>query len=203
MMLETGGEIPHKQEFCDILRKIETQAHRAGEIIRRLRKLVVRRESQFQHFDIRDAIHEVTALMNVDLQKMNVRLKIEADEDLPLVSADRIQIEQVILNLTRNAMESMSSSNTDQPQLDISATKTTAETLEISISDNGPGIKQEDRERVFEQFYSTKAEGMGMGLSISSTIVEAHGGRLYATDAPPTGARFCFTLPIQDEGRSE
>jgi two-component system sensor kinase FixL len=115
---------------------------------------------------------------------------------VPNVLADRIQIEQVILNLVRNALEAMEVAHVPRPVLEISVSWSGEMEVRVEVTDNGPGVRAAEVDRVFEQFFSTKNEGMGMGLSISRTIIEAHGGRLYAANAAGGGATFRFTLPI-------
>lgn len=196
MMLESASETPHSEKLSEVLSKIEAQAQRAGEIVRRLRKLVVRRDSMYHAVDLGDAIREVVALVDADVAQSGVEIRISAPDEVPGVLADRIQIEQVILNLVRNAMEAMEFARIQQPLLAISVSTTTDGTIDVEISDNGQGIASTDVDRVFEQFYSTKDKGMGMGLSISRTIIEAHGGRLYVANTSANGTMFRFTLPV-------
>ncbi|TWU06833.1 Sensor protein FixL [Symmachiella macrocystis] len=196
MMLESASATPHSEKLSEVLSKIEAQAQRAGEIVRRLRKLVVRRDSMYHAVDLDDAIREVVALVDADVAQSGVEVRIGAPDEVPGVLADRIQIEQVILNLVRNAIEAMEVARIQQPLLAISVSATTDEMIDVEVADNGPGIASTDVDRVFEQFYSTKDNGMGMGLSISRTIIEAHGGRLYVANTSANGTMFRFSLPV-------
>jgi len=196
MMLESAPGTPHAEKISEIVGKIEAQALRAGEIVRRMRKLVVRRASMYHAVDLLDAIREVLALVDSDVAQTGVEIRIAVSDNVPCVLADRIQIEQVILNLVRNAIEVMDAARIPEPVLEISVSVPTDEMVNVEVADNGPGIASADVGRIFEQFYSTKNNGMGMGLSISRTIIEAHGGCLYMGNTAASGTMFRFTLPV-------
>ncbi len=196
MILDSAESTPQSATLVDIINKIESQAQRAGEIVRRLRKLVVRRDSLYHAVDLMAAIREVMALVDADATHAGVETRIHTSGDVPCVLADRIQIEQVILNLVRNALEAMEVADVRRPRLEISVTTTPNDEVSVEVADNGPGVRPAEADRVFEQFYSTKNEGMGMGLSISKTIIEAHGGKMRVRKSATGGATFHFTLPI-------
>ena len=170
-------------------------AHRAGEIIGRIRALVRKHPPRRERVDINAIILEVIALVRYDVQRHGVSVRTELDERLPLVLADRIQLQQVLLNLMMNAIEAMSAGAETPREVSITS-MTDADAVAISVADTGPGLSPATRERLFEAFHTTKPHGMGMGLAISRSIVDAHGGRLWATDTEPRGAVFQLRLPI-------
>jgi two-component system sensor kinase FixL len=183
--------------------KAAAQALRAGDIIRRLRDFVARGENERSVEHARKLIEEASALALVGAKNLGVRARFNFDPGVDLVLVDRIQIQQVLLNLTRNAIEAMTdgarSGDGPDPQggreLIVAAASATPEAIEVAIADSGPGLAPEVAGRLFDAFVSTKPGGMGMGLSISRTIVEAHGGRLWAEANPGGGTVFRFTLP--------
>jgi signal transduction histidine kinase len=138
----------------------------------------------------------VISLALRELESSQVILRSEFAEDLPLVQGDRIQLQQVILNLIRNASDAMRDIDDRQRDLAIKTAKTEPDGLLVTIQDSGPGIDPTKLDRIFDTFYTTKPDGLGMGLSVCRTIVEAHGGKLWATAAGPHGAIFQFTLPV-------
>src|SRR5207244_2025054 len=135
-------------------------------------------------------------------QRNGVRLQTRFAVDLPLAPADRVQLQQVITNLTVNAIEAMSSAGDRLRELTIASGNDNANTVFVEVQDTGPGIDPADLDRLFQSFYTTKPDGIGMGLAISRSIVEAHGGRLSAAPNQPHGAVFCFTLPVDEQGRA-
>jgi len=131
--------------------------------------------------------------------KNGIRLRTQLAEGLPAIRGDRVQLQQVMLNLILNATEAMSRTNGGHRELLIE-TQTESDCVVVAVRDSGPGLSQPDLERVFEAFYTTKSSGLGMGLSICRSIVEANGGRLWASANVPTGAAFQFTVPIRPDG---
>lgn len=192
------SEIPSDQALLlkSALDKSAEQAIRAGQIIRRLRDFVARGESDRHVDSLSKIIEEASALALVGAKELgiHVRLRLSAAGDLALV--DRIQIQQVLLNLIRNAIESMKTST--RKELTISKELLGDQTVIVSVSDTGSGIDPEIRDQLFQPFVTTKSEGMGVGLSISRTIIDAHGGKLWVDDNPAGGAHFRFTLPSAD-----
>lgn len=179
------------------LERIVRDGSRAGEVIGRVRALVKKMPPRTDLFDINDAILEVIALAHRELQKHPVDLQTRLSSEVPLVTADRIQLQQVILNLIVNAIDAMSGV-VDRPlDLVVSSGRSDPNDVFVEVRDSGPGLDQENLNRLFDSFYTTKTEGMGMGLSISRSIVEAHGGRLWAMPNEPHGAVFRFTLPVE------
>jgi signal transduction histidine kinase len=149
--------------------------------------------------DINETILEVIALTRSEVLRNGVLLQIELAEGLPFIRGDRIQLEQVMLNLIVNAVEAMSGMSEGSRELLISAAADTSNGALVSIRDTGPGLARETAEHLFNAFYTTKPGGMGMGLSICRSIIEAHGGRLWATANVPQGAVFQFTLSSHRE----
>ncbi len=144
---------------------------------------------------INEAIREVIALTHGEAVKNGVSVRTQLAEGLPIIEGDRVQLQQVILNLIVNAIEAMSGTDEAPRELLISTEKAEPDGVLVAVRDSGPGLAPETLERLFEAFYTTKADGMGMGLSICRSIIEAHGGRLWASANEPRGAVFQFTVP--------
>jgi two-component system, LuxR family, sensor kinase FixL len=176
----------------DAIERAADQALRAGQIIRRLRQFVARGESERQPEDLVKLIEEASALALVGIKEAGVRVSFAFDPRVTYVLVDKIQIQQVILNLMRNAIEAMQ--ETPRRELTISTTEINDQTVEIAVSDSGPGVAKEIAHQLFQPFITTKAYGMGVGLSISRTIVETHGGRLWVEPNPGGGSIFRLTL---------
>jgi signal transduction histidine kinase/PAS domain-containing protein len=187
---------PAMQDMSEIIDDIATQAIRAGEIIRRLRQFVTKHPPEKRDVNVNGLVEAVAGFMEADFRKHKVELHLELDESLPVVSADVIQIEQVVLNLMRNAVEAMHEAESDPRQLTIHTGPASGNDVRVVISDTGPGMDQEMLTRIFEPFVSTKSQGIGVGLSISCSIIERHGGRLWAESMPGRGAVFSFKLPV-------
>jgi C4-dicarboxylate-specific signal transduction histidine kinase len=178
---------------------VVADGHRAGEIIGRIRALAKKAPPQKDWIDLNEVIREVIALARSDVQRSGIALDTRLSDDMPLVLADRIQLQQVILNLIINAIEAISGTG-DRPRelLICSGTDETKRIL-VTVRDSGPGLDPKILDRLFDAFYTTKPQGMGMGLAISRSIIEAHDGRLWATANSDTGATFHFTLPTGGE----
>ena len=174
------------------------QALRAGQIIRQLREFVARGKSERQPENLARVVEEASALALVGIGESGVRVAFEFDPQAETVFAARIQIQQVLLNLIRNGVEAMQGA--EPRQLVIATRRIDAGMAEVSVADTGPGISEEVAARLFQPFVTTKPQGMGVGLSISRTIVEAHGGRLWVEPRPGGGAVFRLTLPMGDDG---
>jgi C4-dicarboxylate-specific signal transduction histidine kinase len=175
---------------------IQADGHWAGEIIGRIRALVKKAPPQKDWLDINETIREVIALARSELQRNGIVLETRlSDAVQPLIFADRIQLQQVILNLIMNAVEAMSEMSDGPRQLMIRTDTNESGGIVVAVRDSGPGLKPDDLHRLFTPFYTTKPEGMGMGLAICRSIIEAHGGRLWATANLDRGATFQFTLP--------
>lgn len=173
------------------------QATRAGEIIRRLRSFVRKGETHKTYTDINHVVNEVAHFLETQIKDQQVTLRYQLEDNLPPVLADIIQLEQVLINLLKNAIESMADSQ--EQILTISSRRINSEHIEVCVIDSGHGISEDKLKRIFNPFYTTKESGMGMGLSISRSIIEAHDGKLYAENNPQQGSHFCFTLSVKDE----
>jgi PAS domain S-box-containing protein len=178
---------------------IIADGHRAGEIIGRIRALAKKTPPRKDWLDINETILEVVALARSEAQKHRVSLKTQLSNDLPVILADRIQLQQVILNLIINAIEAMSAVTDGARELWVGSTKGESSAVLLTVRDSGPGLAPDNLDRLFTPFYSTKPEGMGMGLAICRSIVEAHGGKLWASANDDRGATFQFTLPAGGE----
>jgi signal transduction histidine kinase len=195
--LLSGKDNLNVEELREILQEIVSDDKNAGQIIQRLRALLLRGETQFQHLELSDLLSDVLALARGTLKERNVQVNSRVDEDLPEVQGDRVELQQVLLNLLLNASESMSGNPARDRRIEVVVTVADDEgAVRVSVLDCGKGIAADQLERVFDPFFTTKDGGMGLGLAISHSIVAAHGGRLWATNRPDRGAAFHFTLPI-------
>jgi PAS domain S-box-containing protein len=192
---------PHLEEVRQALSHIVKNGHRAGEIIKRLRALVKKTPPQRERLDINDVVREVIALTRSEVQKRGIILQTRLAADLPQVLGDRVQLQQVILNLIVNAAEAMSGEGDGRLELLIDSGGDLSSEVLIAVRDSGPGLKEEGLDHLFDAFYTTKPNGMGMGLAISRSIIASHGGRLWASRNLPHGATFQFTLPTHRETR--
>lgn len=199
-LLESGSAESAKL-LPEAMEKAAEQALRAGQVIRRLRDFVARGESERRVEDLRKLIEEASALALVGAKDRGVRVEYQFDPRFEFVLADKVQIQQVLLNLMRNALEAMESSQ--KRELIVSTAPAPQNLVAISVSDTGTGISSEVSAQLFQPFVTTKRQGMGVGLSISRTIVEAHGGSIAAQPNPEGGTVFSFTLPAvsQEEAR--
>ncbi len=191
-----AAEPPNVEEVRKSLERITKDGHRASEVIGRVRALARKMPPRKDPLDINETVGEVLALTERELQGNSVKVSVRFSRDLPLTRGDRIQIQQVILNLVVNAIEAMKGTSETHRQLSVSTGPDSAN-LFVEVRDTGSGLAAAQRERLFQSFYTTKEGGMGMGLSLSRSIVEAHGGRLYAAANEPNGAVFRFTLPVE------
>lgn len=179
---------------------ITRQAHRAGEIITRLRRFVRQGEFQSDLVQTDELIHDVVQLCQADLNDHGVTLELDLDDHLPQVSVDTIQIQQVMVNLVRNAIDAMDEDPPDDtPTIRIQVGNTDEREVLITVSDNGPGMDEQQVLKIFDPFFTTKANGMGIGLTISQSIIEMHGGRIWAQRLEDRGLRMCVSLPIGSE----
>ena len=195
-----GGQRPDLEEARQALAHIIEDGKRAGEIIDRIRGLIKRAPSRNDRLDINETILEVIALTRSEMQRNGVSLRTRFANGLPLVQGDRIQLQQVILNLIVNAVEAMSDARDAARDLLISTGKDPSNAVLVDVRDSGSGLDPKGLNRVFDAFYTTKPSGIGMGLPICRSIIEAHGGRIWATANLPQGADFKFTLPVGENG---
>jgi signal transduction histidine kinase/ligand-binding sensor domain-containing protein len=187
---------PDIEEAREALGRIVSDSMRAGEVIHRIRSLIGRAPLRKDPLDVNEAINEAISLVDGEIRKHRVSLKLQLSDQLPQILADRIQLQQVLLNLIRNALEAMASEN--PRELEIGSQLGDSRDVLITVRDSGSGLDPKAINKLFNHFYTTKAEGMGMGLTISRSIIEAHGGRLWATANFPRGAVFHFTVPIEE-----
>lgn len=186
------------QKLPDMLRKANQQAIKAGQIIHRMREFVKTRTIQLANVDINNLIIDSMAMCEADLKHGDISHRLELANNLPVVYIDDVQIEQVLLNLIRNSIDALKNLPEQAPrQLCIQTHVDSAKFVEVRVKDNGPGISQAEQEKILTPFYSTKPSGMGMGLSISRSLVEAHDGTLRFNSIPGKGATFYFTLPVK------
>jgi PAS domain S-box-containing protein len=193
-----GARPPDLDETRQTLGRIVRDGTRAGEVIGRIRALVKKVPPRRDLLDINQAIREVVALTQTEMQRNDVRLQSRLADRLPLVSADRIQLQQVLINLIINAIEAMAGTSDWSRELAILSDTDDANDVFVEVQDTGPGLDPENLDRLFESFYTTKPDGIGMGLAISRSIAEAHGGQLSAAPNNPCGAVFRLTLPVEE-----
>jgi C4-dicarboxylate-specific signal transduction histidine kinase len=175
---------------------VVSDVDRAGNVIGGIRKLITKTPApRDDRLDVNEAIREMIVLTRGEALKNGVSVLMQLAEGLPLIQGDRVQLQQVVLNLILNAVESMSSVDDARRELSIGTGRREADEILVAVRDSGPGIDPEHLERVFDSFYTTKPDGMGLGLSICHSIIDAHGGRLWAAPNEPRGAAFQFTLP--------
>ena len=191
-----------RDEVLDFVGQISEQANRAGEIIRHLRDFVHRADSGRSPIDINDLICDVAVLLEVEMRLHDVRLELELDRSLPEVNIDRIQIEQVVTNLVYNAIEAAQEVPQEYRTVTVRTSRSDTNLIEVAVEDTGKGLQTKNVDRLFEPFYTTKENGMGLGLSISRSIVESHGGRLQATPDAERGTTFRFTL-LSAQGKGD
>jgi C4-dicarboxylate-specific signal transduction histidine kinase len=194
-----GGAQPNFDEARKAVDRIIKDSYRASDVISRVRALVKKAPARNDLVDLNEVIVEVLALVQNQARRAGVVLKRELATDLPPVRGDRVQLQQVILNLIINGLEAIAKNKNGERDLSISSGHDESKGVTVAVRDSGEGIDPANLERVFDAFFTTKADGMGMGLAISRTIIESHGGRLWATSNSPRGAVFQFTLPAGSE----
>ena len=192
-------ETPDLDKSREVIGRMINDGMRASEVIKRIRDLLHKAPPEKALLNINETVQEVIELVSSDLLRSKVKLQAELAADLPPVNGDRIQLQQVILNLILNARDAMSEVRTHPRELLITTLKSKSGEVVVAVRDSGTGLDPKDAERIFDPFFTTKSEGMGLGLSISRTIIEAHGGTLWATPNEPQGAVFQFTLPAENE----
>jgi signal transduction histidine kinase len=186
---------PDVAEVRETLACIMNENGRVSDIVDRIGALIKKAPPQKEVVDLNAAILEVTALSHSEAIKTRVTVGMQLADELPRIQCDRVQLQQVMLNLIVNAIQSMSGVADDNRELHISTVSIEPEGVCVAVRDTGHGLRPESLPHLFEPFYTTKADGMGMGLSICRSIIEAHGGRLWATGCEPRGALFQFTIP--------
>jgi C4-dicarboxylate-specific signal transduction histidine kinase len=194
-----GKEPPDLEQARQALNRIFANGNRASEVISRIRGLIKKTPPSKDAVEINEAILEVIALTRGEVLKNDVSVQTQLAEDLPPIQGDRVQLQQVILNLIINAVEAMRCVSERARELLIRTGKDASGGVLVVVQDSGPGVSPESFDRLFDAFYTTKPSGMGMGLSICRSIIEAHDGRLWAVPHDGPGATFQFTLPIDGE----
>jgi len=189
-----AGPIPNLSEAREALARITRDGKRASDVIGRIRALVKKSSTEKAGLDLNEAIQEVVVLVQSEIQKSEVTLQMELAIDLPQILGNRVQLQQVILNLVMNGIEAMSAVTDRSRDLLIRSCKYESDKVLVAAQDSGIGIDSQNLEKIFDAFYTTKSQGMGMGLAISRSIVESHGGRLWAVPNIGPGATFQFTL---------
>lgn len=184
------------EDLSEAIKGIHNQSHRAGEIIHSLRDFIGKQESCVSLTDINELIRLVIRLVKSEISINQVEVVLELDESLPEIVIEKILIEQVLLNLTRNAIEAMIEHPDTYRKLLIRTSINSNNMIQVNIEDTGPGLPYTDPDHVFGAFYSTKSQGMGMGLTICRSIIESHEGKLWAVNKKPHGAKFSFSLPL-------
>jgi signal transduction histidine kinase len=179
--------------------RVIAEGHRASEIIGRIRALAKKAPPRKDWLDVNETIHEVIALAHSEVQRNGVALETQLSDDVPVILADRIQMQQVLLNLMMNAIEAMSGAGEGPRELLVRSGIDESQGVLVAVQDSGPGLDPKSLDHLFDAFYTTKPDGLGMGLAISRSLVEAHGGRLWATANEGRGATFQFTLPSGSE----
>jgi signal transduction histidine kinase len=188
------------EEARQSVSRVIADGHRTGEIIGRIRALAKKAPPRRDWVDINDTLREVLVVAQNEVQRHRVALRTRLLDDLPALWGDRIQLQQVMLNLLTNAIEAMSWVGEGPRELWVETARGESAEVVITVRDSGPGLAPQHLDRLFDAFYTTKPDGLGMGLAISRLIVESHGGRLWATGNVPTGAAFQFTLPMGSAG---
>ncbi|MGE5839750.1 MAG: PAS domain S-box protein [Deltaproteobacteria bacterium] len=187
---------PDMKEVGEILGDIIRDDNRAAEVIRKIRSLLKKEETRYETLNLNDVIEEILNVIRNDTALTAVSMEKEYDPSLPSIWGDRIQLQQVILNLVLNAAEAMKEAGTEDRRLIVRTSKRDGRFAEVSVRDVGPGIEENIASRLFEPFYTTKSGGMGMGLAISKDIVKSHKGEIRALNNPDRGATFSFTVPF-------
>jgi PAS domain S-box-containing protein len=193
---------PALEEVRQALTRIVMDGIRTGEVLGRVRALVKKVPPRIERWDLNDAVGEVLALTRPELLRNGVVVRNDLSYDVPLVKGDRVQLQQVLMNLIVNGIEAMTGVHDRRRELTIRTVRAGPDTAEVEVRDTGTGIDPRHLAHLFESFYTTKDEGMGMGLAISRSIVEAHGGRFEAAPNEPHGAIFRFTLPTEENAHA-
>jgi signal transduction histidine kinase len=189
---------PDLAEAREAAARIIKDVTRASDIISRIRLLFKKGPPQRESLDVNELIQEMIALLRSEARQHSISFRGELANDLPNIMADRVQLQQVLMNLILNGIEAMKEMGSGG-ELTIESRQGDNRQLLISVGDTGVGLEPEQAEQIFNAFFTTKPDGTGMGLPISRSIIESHGGRLWATDNSPRGAKFCFTLPTRVE----
>jgi PAS domain S-box-containing protein len=197
-----GADPPNLEGARETARRTIRDGNRASDVIKRLRALFGKTDTTMERVDLNESISEIITLFRSELQRSRVTLQVDLADNLPVVIGDRVQLQQVILNLILNALEAMSGSDDHARQLLVKTEQDTKDSVRASVVDTGMGFGTHDPARVFDAFYTTKPGGMGIGLSVSKSIIDNHDGRLWASANESGGATFSFSIPTQQKKRN-
>jgi signal transduction histidine kinase len=186
---------PHLGKIRSLVEEIRKDEQRAGDVINRMRALLQKRELTLAPANLKELLAETIGLIGPDARRRKIGLSLQIADSLPQVRGDRVHLQQVLLNLLLKGIEATSEAQTQNPQLTVRAVENINGFVEVTVSDHGPGISPELLDHLFEPYATTKAGGLGLGLSISKHIIEAHGGKIFGKNKPAGGADFTFTLP--------
>ena len=199
-LIESGRS--DDDEILATLKKCDAQAQRAGDVIRRLRQFVQKRELGRQEVSCEELIRDLAALAEVDARNNGISLTIDVAEGVPKIMVDSVQIQQVILNLIRNGIDAMLNMDQNDEGISVLVTKFENDQIKIAVTDHGSGITEEAEKKIFQPFFTTKSSGLGLGLAICKYIIASHGGVLSFTKNPSGGTTFHFTLPVISEAKT-
>jgi PAS domain S-box-containing protein len=190
-----AGDEPNLEEAREAVVRIVSEGKRAAEVIQRIRSLLKKSPPQISRLDVNEVVREVLVLTNHEILRKRVSARVELTPGLPPVSGDRVQLQQVILNLVMNAVEATTATGENSHELVVKSEQSGAGQVTVEVCDSGVGIEPDKMDKLFHPFFTTKANGMGMGLPISRSIIEAHGGRLWAIRNDGRGSTFKFSVP--------
>jgi signal transduction histidine kinase len=193
-----AADPPNFGEAREAILRIIRDGNRASDVIARIRALLRKGESVARRLDCNDFLREIVALTQGEVARRGASLQTDLSADLPAVTGDRVQLQQVLLNLIMNALDAMSARTEGARIVRIRTHTLEPNSILVAVEDSGVGLDPDQAARLFDAFYTTKSEGLGMGLSISRSIVEAHGGKLWASANQGPGATFQFTLPTEE-----
>ena len=186
------------ERLAEVVESISADAHRAGEVVRRLRRFVHKRVPERLPLNLNELITDVIQFISADARRRGVTVGFDLDEDLPMMQGDGVEIQQVVLNLVLNGCDAMMDSDPADRQLVVRTRSGQENTIKVEVEDRGHGLSKQMEDQVFEAFFTSKKDGLGMGLAISRTIIESHGGRIWATPNPDGGTTFHFSLPVAE-----
>ncbi len=192
-----AADATNPAEVREILQDIVNDDKRAAEVIGRMRQLVKKEEPEFVSFNVEAVIADVALLTHSDAILHNIRVSLAIDSGLPPIRRDRVELQQVLLNLLLNSFDAMMDTPANEREIQVRAKRDGQRFLRVSVRDRGVGLSRDTVNSIFEPFYSTKQNGLGMGLSISRSIIQAHGGQLWARNNSDCGATFSFTVPVE------
>jgi signal transduction histidine kinase len=197
MLLESDS--PPLDELRNIVADIHSDDLRASQTIRHIRRLTRKHEMQVESLDLNEVVSEVLRLVSSEARRRNVALISDLTSAPTTISGDRVHLQQVLMNLILNGLEAMTDTPELQRRLLVRTRKSAEETVQVSVTDSGRGIPSDEFSRLFESFYTTKEDGMGLGLAIARSIVDAHGGKIFAENNSEGGATFRFEIPLDDQ----